>query len=79
MAEAYKIALEHVQNNPIKDYIEGESRILRGYKIQFSSRDGRYDCIDMDIDTSEKESAIRPVNINTIEYLIYNNVKYIVE
>lgn len=79
MAEAYKIALEHVQNNPIKDYIEGESRILRGYKIQFSSRDGRYDCIDMDIDASEKESAIRPVNINTIEYLIYNNVKYIVE
>lgn len=79
MAEAYKIALEYVQNNPIKDYIEGESRILRGYKIQFSSRDGRYDCIDMDIDTSEKESAIRPVNINTIEYLIYNNVKYIVE
>ena len=23
------------QNNPIKDFIEGEYRILRGYKMQF--------------------------------------------
>ena len=79
MAEAYKIALEYVQNNPIKDYIEGESRILRGYKIQFNSRDGKYDCIDLDIDGTNGDNSIRPVNINTIEYLIFNGVKYIVE
>ena len=79
MAEAYKVALEFVQNNPIKDYIEGESRVLRGYKIQFNSRDGRYDCIDLDIDGTNGESSIRPVNINTIEYLIFDGVKYIVE
>lgn len=79
MAEAYKIALEYVQNNPIKDYIEGESRILRGYKIQFNSRDGKYDCIDLGIDGANGDNSIRPVNINTIEYLIFNGVKYIVE
>lgn len=79
MAEAYKIALEYVQNNPIKDYIEGEERILRGYKLQFTSRDGRYDCIDVDIAPSSSESTIRPVNINTIQYLVFNGVKYIVK
>ena len=79
MAEAYKIALEFVQTNPIKDYIEGESRVLRGYKIQFESRDGKYNCIDLDIDGTNGDNSIRPVNINTIEFLIFNGVKYIVE
>lgn len=78
MADAYKAALEFIQNNPIKDYIEGEDRVLRGYKIQFVSRDGRYDCVDMDIEKTEKEAGIRPVNINTISQLIYNGVKYVV-
>ena len=31
-----------IQNNPIKDFIEGEDRVLRGYKMQFVSRDGKY-------------------------------------
>lgn len=75
MAEAYKIALEHIQKHPISDIEEGEERVLRGYKVQFSSRDGRYSCVDMDI----AENNIRPVNITTISWLIYNNIKYIVE
>lgn len=79
MAVAYKEALEFIQNNPVKDYIEGEDRVLRGYKMQFVSRDGRYDCVDMDIVKTDKESGIRPVNILTIKWLIYNGVKYIVE
>ena len=79
MAVAYKEALEFIQNNPVKDYIEGEDRVLRGYKMQFVSRDGRYDCVDMDITKTDKESGIRPVNINTIKWLIFNGVKYIVE
>ncbi len=79
MANAYKEALEFIQNNPIKDVIEGEDRVLRGYKIQFESRDGRYDCVDMDIVKTDKESGIRPVNILTIKWLIFNGVKYIVE
>lgn len=79
MADAYKAALEFIQNNPIKDYVEGEDRVLRGYKIQFVSRDGRYDCVDMDIERTDKEAGIRPVNINTISQLIYNGTKYVVK
>lgn len=79
MAIAYKEALEFIQNNPIKDVIEGEDRVLRGYKLQFVSRDGKYRCMDMDIKTSEKETGERLVNINTISLLIYNGIKYIVE
>lgn len=79
MAEAYKIALKHVQDNPVLDYIPGEERVLRGYKIQFTSRDGKYDCVDIDIEIKGTESAVRPVNINTISYLIFNDVKYVVK
>lgn len=79
MAEAYKIALEFVQNNPITDVIEGESRVLRGFKLQFVSRDGKYRCLDMDIERTEKETGERLVNINTIEQLVYNGVQYIVK
>jgi hypothetical protein len=78
MAVAYKEALEFIQNNPVKDYIEGEDRILRGYKMQFVSRDGKYRCMDMDITRTDKETGERLVNINTISQLIYNGTKYIV-
>lgn len=79
MAVAYAEALQFIQNNPVQEYIKGESRTLRGYKVQFQSRDGRYDCVDMDIERTDIESGIRPVNINTIESLIYKGVKYIVK
>lgn len=79
MAAAYAEALTFIQQNPVKDYVEGESRTLRGYKVQFQSRDGRYDCVDVDIEKTEKESGIRPVNINTIESLIYKGIKYVVK
>lgn len=77
-----KVAKEHFSNlmlNPILGFEEGEERVLRGYKIQFESRDGRYNCVDMDIERTDKESGLRPVNINTIKYLIYNGVKYVVK
>lgn len=79
MAEAYKIALEMIQNNPIIDTIEGEDRVLRGFKMQFVSRDGKYRCMDMDIKRTAKETGERLVNINTISVLVYNGVKYVVE
>lgn len=79
MATAYKEVLEFIQNNPIKDYIEGENRILRGYKMQFVSRDGKYRCMDMDITRTDKETGERLVNINTISQLVYNGTKYIVD
>jgi hypothetical protein len=65
-----------LSENPITRELKGEDRILRGYKVQFESTTGHYDCVDIDITT---DMNIRPVNINTIKYLIVNNKKYIVE
>lgn len=79
VAEKAKQLITELIREPILPYEEGEDRVLRGYKIQFESRDGRYDCVDMDITKTDKESGIRPVNINTIKWLIFNGVKYIVE
>ena len=79
VANAAKNLVTELVNNPVLPYEEGEDRVLRGYKIQFESRDGRYDCIDMDITRTDKESGIRPVNILTIKWLVFNGVKYIVE
>lgn len=79
VANAAKNLVTELVNDPVLPYEEGEDRVLRGYKIQFESRDGRYDCVDMDIVRTDKESGIRPVNINTIKWLIFNGVKYIVK
>lgn len=79
MVVAYEEALRFIQSNPIKDMIEGEDRVLRGYKVQFVSRDGKYKCIDMDIKKGPKETGERLVDINTIKQLIFNGVKYVVE
>lgn len=79
VANAAKNLITELVNNPVLPYEEGEDRVLRGYKIQFESRDGRYDCVDMGITKTDKESGIRPVNINTIKWLIFNGVKYIVK
>lgn len=79
VANCAKQLIEELVKNPILPYEEGEERILRGYKIQFESRDGRYNCVDMDIVKTDKESGVRPVNINTIKWLIFNGIKYTVE
>lgn len=79
MAVAYEEATTFLQENPIKDYIPGEERVLRGYKIDFISRDGKYNCVDMDIEVTEKENGIRPVNINTINELVVDGKRYIVK
>lgn len=76
VAEAAKKFAEELIKNPILPYEEGEDRVLRGFKIQFESRDGRYNCIDMDI---EDANNVRPVNINTIKWIILGGTKYVVE
>ena len=79
VANAAKNLVTELVSNPVLPYEEGEDRVLRGYKVQFESRDGRYNCIDMDIQQTDKEFGVRPVNINTIKYLIFGGVKYVVE
>lgn len=76
VADAAKKFAEELIKNPILPYEEGEDRVLRGFKVQFESRDGRYNCVDMDI---EDDNNIRPVNINTIKWLLIGGTKYIVE
>ena len=76
VADAAKQFAEKLIKNPILPYEEGEDRILRGYKVQFESRDGRYNCVDMDI---TEENNVRPVNINSIKWLVYKGIKYIVQ
>lgn len=76
VADVAKKVICDLVHNPILPYELGEDRILRGYKVQFESRDGRYNCIDVDI---EDDLKIRPVNITTIKWLIYKGTKYIVE
>ena len=76
VADAAKRFVEELITHPILPYKEGEDRVLRGFKIQFESRDGRYNCIDMDI---EDTNNVRPVNINTIRWIILGGTKYVVE
>lgn len=77
VAERAKQLITEFIKEPILPYEEGEDRVLRGFKIQFESRDGKYQCIDMDIEDSENN--VRLVNINTIKWLIIDNTKYIVQ
>lgn len=76
MASALLEILAEVQENPVTKTISGTYRTLRGYKTQFASRDGKYQCIDVDV---KEVHNVRPVNINTITELCINGVKYIVE
>lgn len=76
VAKTAEQIIEDIIKNPILPYEEGEERILRGYKIQFESRDGRYNCVDMDI---TEENNNRPVNINTLLWIVIGGTKYVVE
>lgn len=73
MLDAADEAIRQIVANPPLPFEEGEERVLRGYKKQFSSRDGRYNCMDSDI------NDIRPVNINTLLWVVVDGVKYVVE
>lgn len=79
VADWAKKTIYALMNNPVSKVEEGEMRTLRGFKLQFNSRDGKYRCLDMDIERTDKETGERFVNINTISELIYNGVKYIVK
>lgn len=68
--------IRKIQENPVLPVEPGEMRILTGYKVQFTSRDGKYNCVDMNL---AKPDNIRPVNINTLSWIIFDGVKYIVK
>lgn len=76
IAKAATEELKKIQENPILPFKVGEMRVLTGYKVQFTSRDGRYSCVDMNI---TKGINTRPVNINTLQWIIIGGTKYFVK
>ncbi len=72
-------AFKQIQENPIVPIEAGEERQLRGYKVQFSSINGVYDVVDMDIVDDGKGSNLRKVNINEIKWLVIGGVQYVRE
>lgn len=70
--------IRNILKNPVLQFEPGEDRVLRGFKVEFTSRDGKYSCVDMDIQGSY-ESKLRQVNINTLLWLVYDDVKYVVK
>lgn len=76
VAKVAEEAIKNIQANPIIPIEKGEERKLRGYKTQFESITGHYNVIDMDI---RGGNAQRQVNVTEINWLVYNNVKYIVK
>lgn len=70
--EAATRELHVLQASPISNVIV-EERILRGYKLDFSSRNGLYKVFDIENDGE------RQVNINTIKWIIIDDIKYIVD
>lgn len=75
---AAREAILEIQQNPVLPIEKGEERILRGYKIQFESNNGYYDVVDMDL-IGKEGGSVRKVNINQINWLVLEGVKYIVE
>lgn len=76
VAKAAEEAIRSIQANPVIPIEKGEERRLRGYKTQFESITGHYNVIDMDIRSGNPQ---RQVNVTEINWLVYNNVKYIVK
>lgn len=77
VAKIAEEAIKKIQDNPVLPIQAGDERILRGYKIEFTSITGQYDVVDMDID--DPKGNVRKVNVNEINYLVYGGVKYIVK
>ena len=68
--------LADIINNPISREIPGELRVLRGYKASFESEDGHYQMMEI---LQDGTTQLRPVNLNTFQWLVVDGVKYIVE
>ena len=62
--------ISKIQANPILDFIPGELRVMTGYKIGFTSTDGKYAFMDVE------KGQQRLVNINTIVSFTGNDTKY---
>jgi len=69
-------AIEDALANPVSEVIPGELRVMRGRHYGEVDDMGRIKFVDMDI---EGENNMRVVDPRTIQYLIVNNVKYVLK
>jgi hypothetical protein len=79
VAKTAEEVIKGIQNNPVVSTVPGEERQLRGYKVSFSSLNGFYDVVDMGIVNTGKNENLRKVNINEINWLVLDGVKYTVK
>ena len=75
VAKAASTVIVDLLKNPITKNVEGELRVLTGRKLQFSSQDGFFKVVDFEVTDGQPRS----VNINTVEAIIVNGVKYILD
>lgn len=78
VAKVAEEVIKNIQENPVLPIKKGEERKLRGYKTQFDSINGYYDVIDLD-KLHDKGGPNRKVNVNEINWLVFNGTRYIVE
>jgi hypothetical protein len=75
VAKAASTVIVDLLKNPITRNVEGELRVLTGRKLQFTSQDGFFKVVDFEVTDGQPRS----VNINTVEEIIVNGVKYILD
>jgi len=64
-----------ILKNPIKDYIPGEMRLIKGYYVGSQDDRGRFNFMDME----DPKKLVKEVDPRTVEFVIVNNVKYILK
>ena len=82
VAEVAKEEFKKLLDTNVESYVPGDLRTLRGYKTKQYSADGFYQVMDLEFPDSgkgKKGDDTRLVNINTLEELIVDGVKYILE
>jgi hypothetical protein len=68
------VGLEEFATKPVKDYVEGEMRLMKGYHFGGVDERGRIQFKDMEEVNLDIFKAVDP---RTTVYVIVNNVKYI--
>lgn len=76
---AAKDALLELQNNVIESYVPGDLRTITAYKTKQQSSTGHYIVKDLKFPDGEDGDNNRLLNINTLEELIVDGRRYILE
>ena len=73
VSELEELAIQLIENPPLKE-IPGELRVIKGYHNNNFTNQGRLNFFDM-----EDNYVLKQVDPRTVEYVIVNNIKYILK